>query len=178
MRKIFIFIVLCTLPASLPAQNASNPETVKWYTIQQAIELNKKSPRKIIIDVYTDWCGWCKEMDKKTFSHPVISKYLNDNFYPVKFNAESSDPVSFGGKTFVNEGGGSRSTHQFAVALLQGKMSYPSIAYMNEKMELLTSVPGYLAPKDIEPILNYFISDKYKAVSFEEFQKSFTGKIK
>ncbi len=52
-------------------------QTVKWYSFEQAVKLNKQNPKKIFIDVYTDWCGWCKRMDKVTFSNPVIAKYLN-----------------------------------------------------------------------------------------------------
>jgi thioredoxin-related protein len=151
---------------------------VKWYTIKQALELEKKEPRKIMIDVYTDWCGWCKRMDKETFSHPVIAAYLNSHFYPVKFNAESFDSIEFAGKKYKNEGQGQRSTHQFAVALLNGQLSYPSVAYIDESLKLLGTVPGYLTANQIEPLLNFIVEDKYKATTLEEYQKTFVSKIK
>jgi thioredoxin-related protein len=158
-------------------QEPEEKAKVKWYTIEEAIELNKEEPKKIMIDVYTDWCGWCKKMDKTTFGHPVIAKFLNKNYYPVKFNAESTKPVTFGGQTFVNENTGPRSTHQFAIALLQGKLSYPSIAYLNENLELLAAVPGYQTPERIEPLLNYISEEKYKSITLEEYQKDFTSQI-
>lgn len=150
---------------------------VKWYSFEEAMALNKEHPRKIFIDVYTDWCGWCKKMDQSTFTNQVIANLLNTKFYAVKFNAESTKPITFAGKTFVNEGTRTRNPHQLAVALLQGKMSYPSAAYMNEEMQLLTGVPGYFEPKDLEPILDFFATDSYKSVSYQDYIKNFRGKV-
>jgi len=171
MKKILTvtIIFLFTMTVYTKAQE------VKWYTIEEAVALNKKEPRKILVDVYTDWCGWCKKMDKETWENPVIAKYLNKNFYPVKFNAESTKPIEFEGHTFVNKGEGTRSSHQFAVALLQGKMSYPSIAYMNEDLQLLAAVPGYRTAEQIEPLLHFIVEDKYKTESMDEYMKTFKG---
>jgi len=154
------------------------PVKVTWYSFEEAVELCKKSPKKLFIDVYTDWCGWCKKMDRETFTHPVVARYLNENYYAVKFNAESTEPIEFAGNTFVNEGGGPRNPHQLAVALLQGKMSYPSVAYMNEDLQLLTSVPGYFTPDKLEPILSYFAKDNYKSMGWTDFQAAFVSEIK
>lgn len=179
MKKLLIFSLISMLMMGVALAQLKVPAKVKWYTIEQALELQKKEPRKIMIDVYTDWCGWCKKMDAETFDHPVIAEYLNTNFYPVKFDAESKDPVNFGGKTFVNENKGNRSSHQFAIALLQGQMSYPSIAYLGENMEPLGAVPGYYSAKDFEPLITFIEEDKYKtSTSFEDFKKSFVGKVK
>jgi len=151
--------------------------TVKWYTFEEAVELNKTQQRKIFIDVYTDWCGWCKKMDATTFSHPAIAKILNEQYYAVKFDAETIDTIKFAGQVFINESNRSRSPHQLAVALLQGKMSYPSVAYLNENNQLLTAVPGYYTPERLEPILRFFAEDAFKTQSFDEYQKNFVSEI-
>ena len=156
---------------------AQNTE-VKWYTFEEAVKLNKTEQRKIFIDVYTDWCGWCKKMEATTFTHPAIAKILNEDYYAVRFDAETIDTINFAGKQFINEGGRSRSPHQLAVALLQGKMSYPSIAYLSEDNQLLTSVPGYYSADRLEPILMFFVEDAFKSQVFEEYQKNFKSEIK
>jgi thioredoxin-related protein len=156
---------------------AQDVSPVKWYSIEEAEKLNKEQPRKIMIDVYTDWCGWCKKMDKETFNHPVIAKYINDNYYPVKLDAESKEDIVFNGTTYKHVAQGARGYHELAAGLLNGKMSYPSIAYMNEKLELLGAVPGYMTAPAIEPLLNYIVEDKYISESLEEYRKNFKSKI-
>ncbi len=146
---------------------------VKWLTIEQAMDLNKKKPKPFFIDLYTDWCGWCKSMDATTFAHPVIAEMLNTNFHPVKFNAESAKTLVFNGNTFVSEG----RTHQFAIALLQGQLSYPSFAFLDAKQQLLTSVPGYRTAPQMEPVLAYISSGAYLKQNFETFSASYKSKI-
>ncbi|MCD6201959.1 MAG: DUF255 domain-containing protein [Bacteroidales bacterium] len=178
MMKRTILIIGILAAFTLQAFSQGDTKGVKWLTIQKALELNKNEPRKFYIDVYTDWCGWCKKMDQTTYMDPIIAHILNSKFYPVKFNAESKDPVTVAGKTFVNDGNSSRSPHQLAVALLQGKMAYPSVAYLDEKFQLLTVVPGFFTAKNLEPILQFFATDSYKTESWENYQKNFISEIK
>ena len=153
-------------------------EKVNWYTFEEAIELTRKEARPVFIDVYTDWCGWCKRMDKDTFSHPEIASLMNSMYYPVKFNAETKDTIQFKEVTFVNSNPEKRrSAHQLAAALLQGKLSYPSTAFLNGEMELLTVVSGYMKPNDLEPILYYFGNGEYLNKDWETFSKDFKSKI-
>lgn len=177
MKKVIPSVLIFILSINISSAQGKDKK-VKWYTFKEAVELSKENPKKLFIDVYTDWCGWCKKMDKNTFEYPDIAEILNNNYYPVKFNAESKEPVEFRGDTFINEGTRSRNPHQLAIALLQGKMSYPSVAYMSEDLELLTAVPGYFTPEQIEPILIYFAKDHYKTKNWEEFQGSFKSSLK
>ena len=147
---------------------------VKWYSVEDVDQLLKEDPKPIFIDAYTDWCGWCKRLDADTFSNPIIAKYLNDNFYPVKFDAESSKPVTFLGNEFINDGKAGKA-HQLAVALMQGRMGYPTVIFMNEKGELLAPVPGYKQPQELEPYLVFFAEKRYVSENWEAFQKSFKG---
>ena len=157
--------------------NAQTSPKVKWYTIEEAEALARKEPKKIMIDVYTDWCGWCKKMDAETFSHPVIAEYINAHYYAVKLNAESEKDITFNGYTYKYVSQGVRGYHELAAGLLNGQLSYPSIAYLNEKLELLGAIPGYRGPVDMEPLLNYIAENKFMIQSLEEYQQTFKSKI-
>ena len=101
LSKIYKFLFVLFIIAALNSNSyAQEKILVKWYTIEEVQELVKNEPRKIYIDMYTDWCGWCKVMDKKTFTDESIAKQLNTNFYAVKFDAEGKEPVNFKNKEF------------------------------------------------------------------------------
>ncbi len=174
MKKLLTIIIFFIITGNLNAQDNAK---IKWYTFEEAIELQAKEPKKVFIDVYTDWCGWCKKMDAGTFSDPIIAKYMNDNYYAVKFNAEQKDPVMFKGTKFINENKGRRPSHQLAQALLNGQMSYPSYVFMSKKSELITIVPGYMEAKDFDPILHFFAEDKFLSVEWKTYLSTFESEI-
>jgi thioredoxin-related protein len=181
MKKSFIIVLLILEVVTAKAQNAKSAEqsAVKWFTIQEAEKLNKQSPRPMFIDTFTDWCGWCKKMDKDTFTNPVISDILNNKFYPVKFNAEGKESVDFMGKTFINDGK-SGNAHQLAIALLNGQLSYPTVVFLYpQKNGQLAAAPvaGYKEPKEMEVLLSFFAEKAYETQKWEDFQKTFKGKV-
>lgn len=155
---------------------ASTAQDVKWLTFEEAIALNEKEPKKIFIDVYTDWCGWCKRMDKNTFQHPAVAALLNEHYYAVKLDAEGSDTIHFANRDFVFVPQGRKGYHQLAAALLQGKMSYPTVVFLNENMEIIQPLPGYQSPEDFEPILVYFATDSHTKMPFEDFRQQYAQK--
>ncbi len=181
MKKSLILTLLMMMALAAKSQNrtATDKSPVKWYTIEEAEKLIKESPRPIFVDAYTDWCGWCKKMDQDTFSNPVISDILNNKFYPVKFNAEGTDSITFLGQTFINDGSAGKA-HQLAVALLRGELAYPTVVFLTTQDGHLAAYPvaGYKEPKEMEIFLNFFADRAYETQKWEDFQKNFVGQIK
>jgi len=149
---------------------------INWVSMEQAIELHEQSSKKILIDLYTDWCGWCKQMDNSTFNSPIIIEYINTNYIAVKFNAEQKEPIDFKGKTFEFVKQGKRGYHDLAVALTNGQLSYPTYIFLDENMEVIQPVPGYQDEIQFELIINYFGGDFYKSTPWNKFKEDFKPK--
>lgn len=178
MKKVVVFLAFLSISTtSILAQS------VKWHSFEEALRLNAEraesglATKKIFVDVYTDWCGWCKRMDATTFAHPVIAEKLNSDWIAVKFNAERKDTIVISGQAFVNENQGTRSTHQLAQILLNGKMSYPSYLLIDETGKPIQVIAGYQEGQQFEMVLEFFSSNAYLDTSFEDFQKTFKGAI-
>ena len=153
-------------------------QKINWVSFEEAIEKSQTNPKKIIIDIYTDWCKWCKVMDNNTFANPIIAKYINDNYYAVKFDAESTEAVNFKGQEFTNQNRGNRSPHDLAIALLNGKMGYPSYVFMNEEHQIITVVQSYLPPEKFEPMIAFIENEKYlDGTNYEDYVKTFESKL-
>ena len=155
-------------------------EKVKWLSWEEAMEANKKQPRKIVVDVYTSWCGWCKVMDKQTFPNDTVADYLNKYYYCVKLDAEGRDTIRFSNQTFVyitpEKGGGRNGIHTLAYSLLDGQMSFPTLVYLTEKMERVAISPGYKTPEKLMPELRFTAEEAFRTKTFENFMKESAGK--
>jgi len=157
-----------TKETKAPATGAIN-----WMTLDEVQAAMKKQPRKVWVDVYTDWCGWCKVMDKKTFSNPEVIKYLNEHFYMVKVDAEQKTDIRFLGKMYAYQP--ERRVNAFAIELLQGQLSYPSGVFMEENFQTPQVVPGYLDVPQFEMVIKYLGEGAYKTTSFQDWQQNFKG---
>ncbi|MEM6525054.1 MAG: DUF255 domain-containing protein [Bacteroidota bacterium] len=176
MRSIKSLLLVATALIAFGFNMSSEPK-VQWLTFEEALEKSKTEKRKIFIDVYTDWCGWCKVMDKNTFNHAEIAKYLNDNFYPVKFNAEQKEDIQFNGTTFKYVPSGRRGYHQLAAALLNSKMSYPTVVFLDENFAMIQPLPGYQKPDQFEKVIKFIGGDHFKNTTWQEWQTNFVSSL-
>ncbi len=144
---------------------------IKWYTWEEAAALQQKQPKKIFVDVYTSWCGWCKRMDKVTFSDTAVVQYLNKYFYPVKLDAEQRGEIRFNGEVFgFVETGNGKGIHTLAYALLDGRMGYPSMVYLNERFERIMISPGYKEAPALLQELRFAAEEAYKHTTWEAYR--------
>ena len=148
-----------------------NAQQVDWLTWDDAVALTKNegNTKKVFIDVYTDWCGWCKKMDKDTFQNPEVAAYMNANFLMVKMDGEGKEPLDFNGKTFKYVPSGRRGYHELAAALLQGRLSYPTVVFLDQDLKMLSPVPGYQKVEPFLQIARYFGDDIYKTQDWKTY---------
>lgn len=146
-------------------------QSINWMSIENALEASAKNPKKIIIDIYTDWCGWCKVMDRETFGNEDIIKYINENYYAVKLNAEKQTSFSYKGQLYNLEAVNGKTINSFVLAISNGSIGYPALAYLDEQQNLLTLLTGYQKKEQLLPILKFLHSDSFKSMTYEEFLK-------
>ena len=169
MKIIFSFLLAISL-ISVAFGQQSPAVTINWMTWEQAVAQSKKDekPKKIFIDFYTAWCGWCKRMDATTFANPMVADYMNKNYYPIKFDAEGMDTIVFKGTTFMNSDpnfqktGARGKVHILAYSLLEGALSYPSYAILDENFSRIHILAGYKQPDALLGNLLFFSGEEYK----------------
>ena len=177
MRLFFLILVL--------SFNALSAQSIQWMTLAEAIEAQKENPKKIIIDVYTDWCGPCKLMDKNTFQNRDVAAYISKHYYAVKFNAEGNEVINFDDREFTNPNykpamaNRRNGNHQLTRYL--GVRAYPTIVFLDTKSDIIYNLKGYNTPSQIEIWLKLFKDESHKNIKsqqdFNNFQKSFVSEF-
>ncbi|MFN8288197.1 MAG: DUF255 domain-containing protein [Chitinophagales bacterium] len=162
---------------AIPVSIAYTDTVIQWMSIEEAMARQKLQPRKIFIEVYASWCGWCKKSES-VFANAEIAHYINQNYYPVKFNCETKTPVVFKGRSypFINEG--NFHVNEFALFLLNYKQSYPGFVFLNEEANVVGMRNGFIDEIMLENLANYYGSNAYREMPFNEFEDTFVGKVK
>ena len=165
-QTIYILAIALLLPLSGIAQE------INWVTLEEALELQKKKPKKIMMDVYTNWCGPCKMLDRNTFHNEDVVNYINKHYYAVKFNAEGDSTVDYNGKTFSNPNykpelaKRRNSVHELTRYL---KVSaYPTIVFFDESGSVISPIRGYQKPQQIELYLKMFKNNEHEDMKTQE----------
>ena len=185
MKRIILFAVavLAITPAVMAKKKvaapapAEKPATeITWITSFDELQQKMaKAPKKVYMDVYTDWCGWCKKMDATTFSNPSVVKYMNLNYYCVRFNAERQDVINFQGKAYAFKP--EYRANELAWSLMTkngtaGQMSYPTAIIMTENFQNPQPIAGYMTPAQLEPVVTFFGDNVFKHDTWDNYFKT------
>ncbi len=178
MQKVTAILLLTLVMVSWKPATTSSPikGKVNWLTLKEAETLAAREKKPLLIDLYTDWCGWCKVMDKQTYSHEKVAEYINSHFIPVKLDAETREAILWKGKSYAYNA--SYKVNMYAVYLTQGQLSFPTTVIIPADGTAPQAIPGFLEPKDIESLLKYFGEGHYGKTPFQDFYKKFSGSWK
>lgn len=170
-------LLLLIHPPADPAPPVSGEDmargvSVQWISLPQLQERMARQPKPVLVDLYTDWCGWCKVMDKKTYARTEVAQYINTHFYAVKINAESREAMTWQGKTY--QFNGQAGIHNLAIQLTRGQLSFPHTIFVVPGEPQPQAIPGYLEVPDMELLLKYFGEGRYGKEDFSAYQKKFS----
>ncbi len=159
-----LLLALALLGADAPATggDAKKGELVQWLAFDAAVAKAQKENKHLIVDVYTNWCGWCKVMDRQTYGNPEVAAYLTEHFSLAKVNGESSAKLTWNGKSLTER--------EFARAV--GVTGYPATYFMKPNAELLGGVSGYIKSPDMMIYAKYVNTKFYEKGKLQEFADS------
>ncbi|MHA4737005.1 thioredoxin family protein [Dyadobacter sp. MSC1_007] len=178
LSSLVIFSALITFLTGFRADSVQKPaEGIQWLTIEEAFAKIQKEPRKVLIDVYTDWCGWCKVMDRETFKDKAVTEYINKKYYAVKLDAEQKEAITLGDKKFKYLAQGGRGINEIALALTNNQPSYPTTVFLDDKFNMIQPLPGYLKAKEFHQIITFFGEDYHKKQDFESYKAKTYGEL-
>ncbi len=153
-----ILLILALLAAGITSAQ------VQWMTMNEALAAQKKEPRKILLKSYTDTCRNCKWMDKYAFAKAGIATYINTHYYPVKFDVEGKEPITYKGKDYGNpqykKFPGAQ--HEFAEAMQI--FEYPTLIFFDKEANVINPIPGKMGPKKLEIYITMIANDAYKNI--------------
>ncbi|GJM32687.1 MAG: hypothetical protein DHS20C18_16880 [Saprospiraceae bacterium] len=155
----------------LPVQKS--PSEINWLTWDEAVQLSEKGKKKIFLDVYTEWCRWCERMDTTTFKDPGVVEYINANFYPVRFDAEYKEDIRYKDEVFKFVKNGKRGYHQLAEKWLKGRLSYPTLVFMDENQDVIQSIVGFKNTEKFRLIATYFGSNEYRVTPWSTYCRNY-----
>jgi len=173
MQKVTKFFISLMFILTICSFAIPKKEKIKWLSVEELHATYKLSPKPILVDVYTDWCGWCKVMDRETYNQEDVINYINEHYYAVKLNAESKDSLEWDGKKYGYKQ--EYKANELAVYLMYGQMSYPTTIFLPAINAQPAPLPGFLKPKEIESPLKFFGDGVYKEKTFQEYMKTFSN---
>lgn len=168
IKPLFVcsFIILCS--AFITKDKSAK---IEWLKLDEVSAKIKEQSKPVLIDLYTDWCHWCKVMDKKTYGNSKVIQYINEHFYSARINAESREPFNWKNKTYAFNA--RYQVSDFALYVTYGRMSFPTTVIIADEESAPIPIAGFMEPKELEGILKYYGEGAYKTKNYREFEKTF-----
>ncbi|MDQ7052261.1 MAG: thioredoxin fold domain-containing protein [candidate division KSB1 bacterium] len=163
-RLLLLFLIagmILSTGTTLQASEKKKNSAITWLSFSEAVAKAKKENKMVVVDFYTDWCGWCKVMDEKTYGHKDVIDFASKKLVMSKVDAESDEKTSFKGQELTYR--------QLARAF--GVRGYPTTVFISPKGEFLTSVSGFIPADQFLPILEFLSERHYENMTFEKFME-------
>ena len=168
IKKITIILIFISLTIFTASDSHSSKSSIKWYRLDKGLQKAKKLKKPVLVDFHADWCGWCKVMDKKTFSNQNIINKINKDYIAIKVKVDSKEALYYKSQKMTPQ--------QFARKV--GVQGLPAFLFIDKNGRIIRIVSGYQEAKIFLPILGYIKDECYnKNVPFIDYVKG-KGKCK
>jgi len=180
MRRKFFLLTLITISISAVAfqgvfsqkgegqTKTKTAEAIEWHAFDKGIDLAQKQKKLLVVDFYTDWCHWCKVMDKDTYGNKEVITFARQNAVMAKVNAETDEQYKFKGTSYSGR----------ELSMMFGVRGFPTTSFLSNKGELITSISGYIPADRFTLILKFMAGNWYEKMKFDEFVKQEEAKAK
>ena len=169
MKKVIGVFALVIAIICVSFKPAKDKDTVNWIGFKELKAQYAAHPKPILIDMYTSWCGWCKEMDRTTYKNQKLVDYINDHYYAVRFDAETNEAIEFNGKTY-NYNPRYRA-NDLAVFLAAEQLEFPTTFFLAEMSSRQSTWSGYMSAKEMEAPLRYYVEGVRAKMDYETFAR-------
>ncbi len=163
--RIVLVLIIAILFAGLTLKVQDKSNELKWYSFSEGLKIAQAEKKKVLIDVYTDWCEWCKKMDEEVYTDSKVKNYLGSKFVLIKLNAESETKHTFEGREYS----------EMELAYIFGVEGFPTTIFIREDMQPITAVPGYFPAEVFMKILTFIGDDYYLKMSFDDYLEKTGG---
>lgn len=167
LHLLVLFLLLST------ASTVDAQKKIEWLTISEMEQKMAESPRKVLVKIYTENCSFCKKMDEETFNKSFVADYVNEYYYAVALDANTSEEIVYKGETYKYSKNGKFGRHELVVELTKGDLSYPSVVFLDDQLNILQSVSGYKEYPLFQQIMTYYGKDFHKKVPWSSYQNTF-----
>jgi thioredoxin-related protein len=163
--KFSFICFLLLLPMTwMTAQN------VQWITWDQMVEKSKLEKKKIIVDIFTDGCLPCKNMDLTTFANDKVASTMNSCYYAVKFDAKQKKEMQYKNKNYDYNCDYGTCFHSLAFELTSGQLSFPSVVFLDENFNILQQLPNYQEAVYFQNVMGWVCQNYYKKMPFKTYE--------
>ncbi len=164
LGRIFLLItipLILTSSADVLGQKKGRAKSIelRWTKLETAVKTAAEQDKPVMVDVYTDWCGWCKKMDKEVFNNPDVAEALDRMFTLAKVNGESRESITYKGQK----------TDGFGIVQGFGIRGYPALIFLDSKGDVLTIIPGYIDAENFLPIVEFLGGKHYEKMEWEAY---------
>lgn len=164
---LLVLLIFSLSVSSISTGNGKDKEKadITWTTFEEGVTQAQKEQKLLVVDFYTDWCHWCKVMEKETYGNDDVVAYAKEKAVMARINAETVEKVKFRDAAYSGR----------ELSMMFGVRGFPTTVFMNAKGELITSISGFIPADRFKLILKYLADNWYEKMKFDEFEKQEAG---